>query len=239
MFGGIADRYDLMNRLMTFGQDRRWRRAAALAAGPPRGASVLDACCGTGDLTLELARLYPDAAVVGLDFTPAMLAHAREKAARHAPAGRGGSPVFVEGDLLDLPFDDALFAVVTVAWGVRNVPDVRRAFREMRRVTRPGGRVVCLESTRAPLGMRRRVQDLWMGGAVPSLGRFVSGDAQAYAYLPASVEAFPRAGALAALMAEAGLQHVRYRRFALGSVALHVGEAPVASRSGTGGRRGE
>ncbi len=229
MFGGIADRYDLMNRLMTFGLDGRWRRAAALVAGPPHGASVLDVCCGTGDLTLELARLYPEAAVVGLDFTSGMLAHAREKAARHAPEGRGGSLVFVEGDLLELPFDDDSFAAVTVAWGVRNVPDVHRAFREMCRVTRPGGRVVCLESIRAPQGARRWVQDLWMGAAVPLLGRFVSGDAQAYAYLPASVQAFPRAGALASLMVEAGLQHVRYRRFALGSVALHVGEVTTTS----------
>jgi demethylmenaquinone methyltransferase/2-methoxy-6-polyprenyl-1,4-benzoquinol methylase len=230
MFGGIAARYDLMNRLMTLGLDRRWRRAAALAAAPSRGSRALDACCGTGDLTLALAELYPGASIIGLDFTSAMLARAREKASQHPARWRGAPPSFVEGDLLALPFGDAEFSAVTVGWGVRNVSDLRRAFAELRRVTRPGGRVVCLESTRAPRGVARWVQDLWMGRFVPLLGRLVSGDPGAYAYLPASVEAFPRADALAALMAEAGLVRVRYRRFGLGSVGLHVGEVPAAGR---------
>jgi demethylmenaquinone methyltransferase/2-methoxy-6-polyprenyl-1,4-benzoquinol methylase len=107
---------------------------------------------------------------------------------------------------------------------VRNVPDVPRAFREMARVTRPGGRVVCLESTQAPDGPGKRFHDVWLGRVVPVLGRLVTGDPAAYAYLPASVAAFPRADDLAAIMAGAGLTGVRYRRLGFGAVALHVGE---------------
>ena len=152
MFGAIAARYDLMNRLMTLGMDGGWRRRAALAAGLAPGERVLDACCGTGDLALALGRVCPGCEVVGLDFTAAMLARAREKAAA-LPTARLS---FVQGDLLHLPFADGEFAAVTVGWGVRNVPDVPRAFAEMKRVTRPGGRVVCLESTQPPGGLGRR-----------------------------------------------------------------------------------
>lgn len=110
---------------------------------------------------------------------------------------------------------------------MRNVPDLPRAFAEMRRVVQPGGRVVCLESTRPSPGPLRPFQLLWMARAIPLLGRLVGGDPGAYAYLPASVEAFPDADGLAALMGEAGLVRVRYRRFSVGSVALHVGEVPA------------
>ena len=126
-----------------------------------------------------------------------------------------------------LPFADDRFAAVTVGWGVRNVPDVLAAFREMARVTRPGGRVVCLESTQAPEGAGKRFHAIWMGRVVPLLGRLVTGDPSAYAYLPASVAAFPRADELAAIMAAAGLVGVRYRRLGFGAVALHVGEVPA------------
>jgi len=225
MFSGISSRYDTMNHLMTAGLDRRWRRIAAEQAALPPGAPVLDACCGTGDLTIALADMYPQSEVTGLDFTEAMLAQARRKAARRG--GRGlPAPRFVQGDLLDLPFPDGEFLGVSVGWGVRNVPDVPRAFTEMRRVTRPGGRVVCLESTQPPPGLGGRFHLVWMGRVVPLLGRIVTGDPDAYAYLPASVEAFPRAEELAAIMSRAGLSHVRYRRFGFGAVALHVGEVP-------------
>jgi demethylmenaquinone methyltransferase/2-methoxy-6-polyprenyl-1,4-benzoquinol methylase len=225
MFGGIAPRYDLMNRLMTGGRDRHWRSVAAREAAPTPGDRVLDACCGTGDLSLTLAEECPGCEVVGLDFTEAMLDRAREKgAARHRPRRL---PAFVRGDLLELPFADGEFAAVTVGWGVRNVSDIPRAFAEMKRVTRPGGRVVCLESTQAPDGAGKHFHRVWMGHVVPLLGRIVTGDATAYAYLPASVEAFPRAEGLAAIMAATGLTRVRYRRFGLGAVAIHVGEVPA------------
>ena len=224
MFAGIAGRYDLMNRLMTLGLDAGWRRLAAVQALVGDDGRALDACCGTGDLTLALADVWPRATVVGLDLTDGMLQVAREKAGRDAAVA--GRVSFVHGDLLHLPFADGEFAAVTVGWGVRNVPDVPRAFAEMRRVTRPGGRVVCLESTTAPPGVERAFQDLWMGHVVPRLGGLVAGDARAYSYLPASVAAFPPADELAAVMARAGLVRVRYRRLGFGAVALHVGEVP-------------
>lgn len=228
MFAGIAGRYDLMNHLMTLGLDAGWRRMAAVQALVGDGGRALDACCGTGDLTLAVAAVWPRSTVVGLDLTDGMLQVARRKAAREPAAA--GRVSFVRGDLLALPFADGEFAAVTVGWGVRNVPDVPRAFAEMRRVTRPGGRVVCLESTVAPDGPERILQHLWMGRVVPRLGGLVAGDARAYSYLPASVAAFPRAGELAAIMSRAGLVRVRYRRLGFGAVALHVGEVPEGGR---------
>ena len=224
MFSGIARRYDLMNRLMTVGLDARWRRLAAVQALVGEGGRALDACCGTGDLTVALAEVWPGAAIVGLDLTDGMLEVARRKVARDPAVAERVS--FLRGDLLDLPFADGEFAAVTVGWGVRNVPDVPRAFAEMRRVTRPGGRVVCLESTTAPPGVERMFQGLWMGHVVPRLGGLVAGDARAYSYLPASVAAFPPAAELAAVMSRAGLVRIRYRRLGFGAVALHVGEVP-------------
>jgi demethylmenaquinone methyltransferase / 2-methoxy-6-polyprenyl-1,4-benzoquinol methylase len=230
MFAGIARRYDLMNRLMTLGMDAGWRRLAAAEALAGDGGKALDACCGTGDLAFALAESWPRATVVGLDLTAGMLDVAREKAGRDP--GVAARVSFVQGDLLALPFADGEFSAVTVGWGVRNVPDVPRAFAELRRVTRPGGRVVCLESTTAPAGLERVAQELWMGRVVPLLGGLVAHDAGAYSYLPASVRAFPRADELAAIMSRAGLERVRYRRLGFGAVALHVGEAPAHAQAG-------
>ena len=158
-----------------------------------------------------------------------MLDLARYKTA--ARASGAGKVTYVRGDVLGLPFADDTFAAVTVAFGVRNVPDVPAAFAEMARVTNPGGRVVCLEATRprGPLG--RRVHALWMGKIVPRLGGVVSGNGAAYSYLPASTRDFPDADGLVDVMAAAGLRRVRYRRFVFGIVALHVGEAAGSEAS--------
>ena len=233
MFGRIARHYDLMNRLMTAGLDGRWRRLAAVQAGLARGDSALDVCCGTGDLAFEIARRYPEALVTGLDFAEPMLERARAKAARMA--GRlavSQAPAFVAGDVLELPFPDDRFAAVGAAFGVRNVADLPGAFAEMVRVTRPGGRVVCLEITTPPPGPGRRFHALWFDRLVPALGRIVAGDGSAYAYLPASVRSFPEATTLAAIMTGAGLRHVRFRRFGLGIVALHCGLVPGPDEEG-------
>ncbi len=183
-------------------------------------------CCGTGDLALALAAMWPGCRVTGLDFTEAMLVRAREKLASRAGGAQLAPVDFVRGDALAMPFPDSTFAAVTVSFGVRNVPDVPGVFTEMARVTRPGGRVVSLELTQTPQGLGRRFHDLWSGRIVPLLGRVVAGDARAYSYLPASVAAFPNADELSGIMASAGLNEVRYRRYGFGAVALHVGEAP-------------
>lgn len=227
MFGAIARRYDLMNRLMTAGLDRRWRRAAAGAADLPPAQPALDVCCGTGDLVLALARRYPASRVTGLDFSEEMLELAHGKAER---VGLVGRLEFVRGDLLALPFADDSFAATTVAFGVRNVADLPRAFAEMARVTRPGGRVVCLEITSPPGGLGRRFHELWFDRLVPALGRLVAEEGSAYSYLPASVRAFPSAEGLSRVMVEAGLSGVHFVRFGFGIIAMHVGHVAGSGR---------
>jgi len=211
MFDRIAPVYDAMNRTMTAGLDRRWRRITAEAVVRP-GDVVLDACCGTGDLAIACARA--GGRVTGLDFSERML----ERAGRKAPELE-----WSEGDLLALPFADESFDVTTVGFGVRNVEDLDRALSELRRVLRPGGRVAVLEITR-PRGLLAPFYRLWFDGIVPRLGRLLPGGS-AYTYLPASVRRFPGPVELAGLMTAAGFDEVRFRLFAGGIVALHTGTA--------------
>ena len=209
MFDRISPVYDAMNRVMTAGLDRRWRRLAAAAAVRP-GDRVLDACCGTGDLALEAARA--GGRVTGLDFSPAMLERARRKS---------NEIEWVRGDMTALPFADGSFDVVTVGFGIRNVPDLDAGLAELARVLRPGGRVACLEITR-PRGALRPFFGLWFDRVVPLLGRVLPGGA-AYTYLPASVRRFPGPEDLAAAFGRAGFGEVGWRLLAGGIVALHVG----------------
>ena len=212
MFDRIAPVYDAMNRTMTAGLDRRWRRITVDEVVKP-GDRVLDVCCGTGDLAIA-ARDHRAGEVVGLDFSEAML----ERARRKAP-----DLEWVRGDALELPFGDASFDAATVGFGVRNVEDLGLALRELRRVLRPGGRLGILEITE-PQGRLAPFYRVWFDLAIPKLGRVLPGG-DAYTYLPASVRRFPHPEALADLLAANGFADVRFRRFAGGIVALHVGEA--------------
>jgi demethylmenaquinone methyltransferase / 2-methoxy-6-polyprenyl-1,4-benzoquinol methylase len=208
MFDRIAPVYDAMNRTMTAGLDRRWRRITAEAVVHP-GDLVLDACCGTGDLAL--ADVRAGGRVTGLDFSERML----ERAGRKAP-----ELDWVAGDVLALPFPDASFDSATVGFGVRNVDDLGRALRELRRVLRDGGRLGILEITR-PRGLLSPFYRVWFDAVVPLLGKLLPGGS-AYTYLPASVRRFPGPDELAALIATSGFGVVRYRTFAGGIVALHT-----------------
>jgi demethylmenaquinone methyltransferase/2-methoxy-6-polyprenyl-1,4-benzoquinol methylase len=210
MFDRISPVYDVMNRVMTVGLDRRWRRLTAQATVRP-GDRVLDACCGTGDLALEALKAGGD--VVGLDFSGRML----ERASRKSSAVE-----WVQGDVTALPYEDGSFDAVTVGFGIRNVPELEAGLHELARVLRPGGRFGCLEITR-PRGVLRPFFRLWFDGVVPLLGRVLPGGA-AYTYLPASVRRFPGPTDLAAAMEQAGFRDVRYRLLAGGIVALHTGE---------------
>ena len=211
MFDRIAPVYDAMNRTMTAGLDRRWRRLAVAAAVRP-GDRVVDVCCGTGDLAIAALPVAAD--VVGLDFSEAML----ERARRKAPGIE-----WVQGDALALPFDDASFDAATVGFGVRNVEDLERALAELRRVLRPGGRVGILEITR-PRGLLAPFYRLWFDVLIPLAGKLVPGGS-AYTYLPASVKRFPGPEELAAMLGRAGFEDVSFRLLGGGIVALHVGQA--------------
>jgi demethylmenaquinone methyltransferase/2-methoxy-6-polyprenyl-1,4-benzoquinol methylase len=211
MFDRISPVYDAMNRTMTLGLDRRWRRAAAHAV-VRYGDRVLDACCGTGDLAI--AAKEAGGSVTGLDFSPRMLERARTKSREIE---------WVQGDLLALPFGDAAFDAATVGFGVRNLDDLERGLAELRRVLRPGGRLAILEITQ-PRGVLAPFYRLWFDRLVPLLGRVLPGGS-AYTYLPASVRRFPGPEDLGALLREAGFEDVRWHLYAGGIVALHTGEA--------------
>jgi ubiquinone/menaquinone biosynthesis methyltransferase len=226
MFDRIAGRYDLMNSVMSAGLHHRWRSRAADLSGVVPGDRALDVCCGTGDLALELKRrIGGQGSVVGLDFSDPMLELARQKAAET------DLPVdYVRGNALELPFEDASFDAATVGFGIRNVVDLEAALAEMGRVVRPGGRVVILEITtpeRPPLSW---FYSIWFDRIVPLLGA-VSGERDAYSYLPDSVRRFPPATGLAKLMAESGLGGIRYLVLAGGIVAIHTGSVVEVPRA--------
>jgi demethylmenaquinone methyltransferase / 2-methoxy-6-polyprenyl-1,4-benzoquinol methylase len=209
MFDRIAPVYDVMNRAMTMGLDRKWRRLTAQAVVRP-GNRVLDACCGTGDLALADARA--GGRVTGVDFSEEMLARAERKAPEFQ---------WIQADAAALPFDDASFEVVTVGFGIRNLADLEAGLAELARVLVPGGRLGCLEITR-PRGVLRPFFRLWFDGLVPVAGKLLRGGA-AYSYLPASVRRFPGPDDLAAAMRRAGFTDVDWRLLGGGIVALHVG----------------
>jgi demethylmenaquinone methyltransferase/2-methoxy-6-polyprenyl-1,4-benzoquinol methylase len=218
MFDRIVRRYDTMNRLMTGGMDVRWRRAAARAAIGAGAERVLDLATGTGDLAIELARQGVPT-VLGVDFSGDMLGAARDKLRRaderHVRLARGNA--------MQLPFAPGAFDAVTVAFGLRNMPDYAGAVVEMARMLKPGGRLVILEMTPLRQPLMNRVFGIYFERVVPLVGGLVSGDLDAYRYLPRSVNTFPPADELARIMRDAGLRNVRYELFALGTVALHVG----------------
>ncbi len=223
MFDTIVTRYDLLNRLMSAGQDESWRRRAAREAAAPPGGRILDVAAGTADLTLALTRQNPTARVVALDFSEGMLARGVAKVRER---GAGEQIRFVAGDALALPFADGSFDVVTSGFMMRNVADIVRAFAEMRRVVRPGGRVVCLEISKPVLPIFSRLFWWYFTRVVPLIGRLISGNAEAYRYLPQSLMQFVTADELKAMMEQAGLTNVTYRRLMLGTVAIHVGHKP-------------
>ena len=220
MFSAIAPRYDFLNRLLSAWRDRTWRRAAVAATAIPRLGRLLDVCTGTADMALEAARQFPDARIVGVDFSRPMVALGAAKVRR----ARLGERVQLQvGPAEALPFDDDSFDAVTVAFGLRNVPDRLQGLREMRRVVRRGARAVVLEFTTPPHALFRRIFLWYFHRMVPRIGRLVSGHPSAYAYLPASVSDFPSPQGLTAWMEEAGFSEVSYRLLTGGIVAIHVG----------------
>lgn len=216
MFGGIAARYDLMNRLMSLGQDKRWRELLVHAAALPPGGRLLDIAAGTGDIGFEALAQAPDIEVISADFSLPMIEAGRAKRYSHRLFWLGA-------DGLRLPFADNSFDAVTSGFLLRNVVDVQAALAEQRRVVKPGGHVVCLDTTPPADNLLRPAINLHLQAVIPALGRLISGPGQAYSYLPQSSLAFLEANALVAAFRAAGLREVRYTKQMLGTIAIHVG----------------
>ncbi len=219
MFGQIAHRYDLMNRLMTFGQDRHWRRFAVQKAALPSGGRLLDLATGTGDVAFAALERDPALMVVGADFALPMMLIGRKR-----PAGERVR--WCQGDALHLPYPADAFDAVISGYLLRNVIDLRRALIEQQRVVRPGGTIVALDTTPPPRSPLRPLIEIHLRYVIPLLGRLVAGAPDAYRYLPDSTQAFKSADELAALMREVGLVDVGFRKFMFGTMAVHWGRKP-------------
>jgi demethylmenaquinone methyltransferase/2-methoxy-6-polyprenyl-1,4-benzoquinol methylase len=236
MFDAIAERYDLLNRVMSFGTDRGWRKktVAALqlearaAEHPERAARVLDLATGTADLALDVLARHPGVEVVGLDPSREMM---RVGARKAEAAGVVSRISFIEGDAQALPLPDDSCDAICMAFGIRNVPDRALALREMRRVARPGARVAILELGEPRHGALAPLARIHIRHVVPRLGALISG-ASEYRYLQESVARFPTPEAFAELMAAAGLEVVEVRPLTFGVCTLFVGQVPVGRGEG-------
>ncbi|MEE4314819.1 MAG: bifunctional demethylmenaquinone methyltransferase/2-methoxy-6-polyprenyl-1,4-benzoquinol methylase UbiE [Desulfofustis sp.] len=217
MFDAIAGRYDLMNRLMTLGQDQRWRRFVVQRAGDPGRGAVLDLACGTGDIAALFCRVAPQARVLAADFSLNMLARARHRF-RELPI------CWQACDANQLPFREQSFEAVTFGYLLRNVDDALHVLTEVRRVLVAGGRVVCLDTTPPRKGLLWPFIRFYLQVVVPALGRCIARDKAAYAYLTGSTMDFYGAEELAALFRQAGFVNVGYRRFMFGTIGVHWGE---------------
>lgn len=224
MFARIANRYDLLNHLLSGNTDKRWRRLVAKKLSETlkqRDALALDVACGTGDLSLEIARAT-GARVIGTDFCRPMLEIAARKA---SSASVAGIPL-VEGDALNLPFADESFDAVSIAFGLRNLASVEDGLRELRRVLKPGGRAAILEFSNPVVPGFRALFGFYFKSVLPRVGGALSGSCAAYEYLPDSVSRFPDQTRLVQMMGAAGFVEVEYQNLTGGIAALHLGARP-------------
>jgi demethylmenaquinone methyltransferase/2-methoxy-6-polyprenyl-1,4-benzoquinol methylase len=219
IFAGLAPDYDRFNALSSLGQDRGWRKRAIELAGIRRDSSVLDLAAGTGDLTIAIAREARPARVLSTDFVPEMLEVAKQKAARYD--GRTAIE-FAVIDAQDIALADESFDVVTIAFGVRNLPDRAANFREVHRVLKPGGCYVVLEFSRPPFPPFRALYRFYLRIVIPNLGRLITGDRSAFDYLEHSILGFPRQAALTTELHAAGFSAVSWHNLTFGIVAVHV-----------------
>ena len=221
LFGRIAPRYDLINDLQSFGLHRWWKQRLAWLALPAPGCRALDVCCGTGDIALALARR--GGRVTGLDFSEPMLSVARRRAKRFGQRTGLCAPEFIRGDAMATPFPDNSFDIVSVGYGLRNLARWEAGLEEMRRVARPGGRVLALDFGKPSNPLWRAVYFAYLRLCVPIFGLVFCRDAQAYAYILESLRQFPAQHGIAAKMRELGLRDVRVFEPLGGAMGLNVG----------------
>lgn len=218
MFSAIARRYDLLNHVLSLNVDRRWRRALVDMAGASEGAAVLDVATGTGDVALEFARRSRAAAIVGLDRSAGMLVVGQKKLAQKRLAGRVR---LLEGDALELPFAAGTFDVVTIAFGLRNLPDIPAGIEEMARVLRPGGHLLILEFFPPRRAMLLNPYRFYLGSVLPTVGRLVSGSKEAYRYLASSIKSFVSHEKIVRHLKDGGFADVTRRDLTAGIVSIY------------------
>jgi demethylmenaquinone methyltransferase/2-methoxy-6-polyprenyl-1,4-benzoquinol methylase len=217
MFDAIAGRYDLMNRVMTMGQDQKWRRFVVNMAGDPGAGLTLDLATGTGDIGALMTDTYPQAKVVGGDFSLNMLTEAKKRFSDKQISWQAC-------DANMLPFADDIFQSVTFGYLLRNVDDALRVLIEVRRVLKPGGKVVCLDTTPPTKNLLYPFVRFYFRFGIPILGKLIADDEAAYAYLTGSTMDFHNAEELAGLFSKAGFINVGYKKFMLGTIGVHWGE---------------
>ncbi|MDO5633958.1 MAG: ubiquinone/menaquinone biosynthesis methyltransferase [Micrococcus sp.] len=220
MFNGIAGRYDLMNAVMTWGQEPRLVRHTIARANIPDHARVLDLATGTGDLALEILRQHPSAEVVGADFAPEMMEVGRRRE-------NGDKVEWVEADALDLPFEDQSFDSVTHGYLLRNVSDIPTALAEQFRVLRPGGWMAALETSPAPESIVKPFSTFYIQHVVPRVARLITNTPDAYEYLSSSTRAFKTPAEIAGLLTDAGFVNVGHETHLFGTLAIHWAMRPV------------
>lgn len=222
MFDNLAPRYDLLNRLMSLGVDKRWRRRTVSSLQLKPGDNVLDLATGTGDLAINMAKRHPEVTIVGVDPSVGMLDVGRAKIEK---AGLADRITMREGIGEELPFDDDTFNAVTIAFGIRNCTDRPQAIREMKRVTKPGGRIGILELGEPRKGFMAPMARFHIHQVIPRLGAWLSG-AREYRYLQESIEAFPPSEEFAETMTECGVHMLEVVPFSFGSCHLYLAEVP-------------
>jgi demethylmenaquinone methyltransferase / 2-methoxy-6-polyprenyl-1,4-benzoquinol methylase len=224
VFHSVAKRYDVMNDLMSAGMHRAWKSALVASLNPPKSREfkVLDVAGGTGDIAFRILNAAPFAHSTVLDINGSMLDVGRERAVKAKLDDRCD---FVEANAEQLPFADACFDAYTIAFGIRNVPQIAVALKEARRVLKRGGRFLCLEFSEVVIPGFDKFYDAWSFNAIPRIGKAVTGDADSYHYLVESIRKFPKQEAFASMIREAGFSRVTYRNYTGGVAALHSGWA--------------
>lgn len=220
VFQEVAPKYDAMNDLISFRRHKAWRKFTMRKMDVRAGDTAIDVCCGTCDWTIALAEASGTGTIVGLDFSRNMLDYGRIKVGKN---GLEGQIRLVEGNAMALPFPDDSFDFATIGFGLRNVPDYMQVLREMRRVVKPGGKVVCLEVSKPTWQPFKSAYDFYFGKVLPQLGKFFAKRYEQYKWLPDSLLAFPGRDRLAEMFTEAGLTDVRAYPLTGGVAALHIG----------------